>query len=150
MSPEVGTFRTWRDVRLESAIKQDIVANVFLGCRTKILRTADAFYAWRREGPYRFIQNRPRTFLAALKSYGAAEKSKDQLLRDFWGCSIFDFCNTIKQESGHRLKRKSRQKAALQFNPDAGNLCLLTMHQLADDCGCAGWAHWIRLTFELF
>ena len=45
---------------------------------------------------------------------------------------------------------KSRPKAALQFNPDAGNLCLLTMHQLADDCGCAGWAHWIRLTFELF
>jgi hypothetical protein len=71
----------------------DIVAKVFLGCRTKILRTADAFYAWRREGPYRFIQNRPRTFLSALKSYGAAEKSKDQLLRDFWGCSIFDFCN---------------------------------------------------------
>jgi hypothetical protein len=71
------------------------VAKVFLGCRTKILRTADAFYAWRREGPYRFIQNRPRTFLAALKSYGAAEKSKDQLLRDFWGCSMFDFCNTI-------------------------------------------------------
>ena len=26
---------------------------------------------------------------------GAAEKSKDQFLRDFWGCSIFDFCNTI-------------------------------------------------------
>jgi hypothetical protein len=72
-----------------------IVAKVFLGCRTKILRTAEAFYPWRPEGPYRFIQNRPRTFLAALKSYRAAEKSKDQLLRDFWGCSIFDFCNNI-------------------------------------------------------
>ena len=24
----------------------DCVAKVFLGCRTKILRTADAFYAW--------------------------------------------------------------------------------------------------------
>jgi hypothetical protein len=48
------------------------------------------------------------------------------------------------------IKRKSRPKAALQFNPDAGNLCLLTMHQLADDCGGASWAHWIRLTFELF
>jgi hypothetical protein len=67
----------------------DIVAKVFLGCRTKILRTADAFYAWRREGPYRFIQNRPRTFLATLKSYGAAEKSKDQLSRDFF--QLFDF-----------------------------------------------------------
>jgi hypothetical protein len=83
MALELGDVRYW----------MDCVAKVVLGCRTKILRTADAFYLWRREGPYRFIQNRPRTFLAALKSYGAAEKSKDQLLRDFWGCSIFDFCN---------------------------------------------------------
>ena len=35
----------------------DIVAKVFLGWRTKILRAADAFCAWRREGPYRLIQN---------------------------------------------------------------------------------------------
>jgi hypothetical protein len=71
----------------------DIVAKVFLGWRTKILRAADAFCARRREGPYRFIQNRSRTSVAALKSDAAAEKSKDQLSRDFLGCSIFDFCN---------------------------------------------------------
>ena len=59
------------------------VAKVFLGWRTKILRAADAFYARRREGPYRFIQNRSRTSVAALKSDAAAEKSKDQLSRDF-------------------------------------------------------------------
>src|SRR5882762_9183738 len=73
----------------------DSVAKVFLGCRTKILRTADAFYVQRREGPYRFIQNRSRTSVAALKSNAAAERSKDQLRRDFSGCSIFDFCNNI-------------------------------------------------------
>jgi hypothetical protein len=78
-----------------SPLLADTVAKVFLGSRTKILRAADAFYARRREGPYRFIQNRSRTFLTALKSYAAAEKSKDHLLRDFWGCSIFDFCNNI-------------------------------------------------------
>ena len=61
----------------------DIVAKVFLGWRTKILRAADAFYARRREGPYRFIQNRSRTFVVALKSDAAAEKSKDRLSRDF-------------------------------------------------------------------
>jgi hypothetical protein len=61
----------------------DIVAKVFLGWRTKILRAADAFYARRREGPYRFIQNRSRTSVVALKSDAAAEKSKDQLSRDF-------------------------------------------------------------------
>ena len=59
------------------------VAKVFLGWRTKILRAADAFYARRREGPYRFIQNRSRTSVVALKSDAAAEKSKDQLSRDF-------------------------------------------------------------------
>jgi hypothetical protein len=73
----------------------DIVAKVFLWWRTKILRAADAFYARRCEGPYRFIQNRSRTSVVALKSNAAAEKSKDQLSRDFLGCSIFDFCNNI-------------------------------------------------------
>jgi hypothetical protein len=75
----------------------DIVAKVILGWRTKILRAADAFYARRREGPYRFIQNRSRTSVVALKSDAAAEKSKDQLSRDFPGRSIFDFCNNIDQ-----------------------------------------------------
>src|SRR6266849_2737786 len=60
----------------------DIVAKVFLGRRTKILRAADAFSGRRREGPYRFIQNRSRTSVVALKSDAAAEKSKDQLWRD--------------------------------------------------------------------
>jgi hypothetical protein len=73
----------------------DIVAKVFLGRRTKILRAAHAFYARRREGPYRFIQNRSRISVVALKSDAVAEKPKDQLSRDFLGCSIFDFCNNI-------------------------------------------------------
>jgi len=34
----------------------------------------------------------------ALKSDTAAEKSKDQLSRDFPGRSIFDFCNNICHE----------------------------------------------------
>src|SRR5258705_7969824 len=73
----------------------DIVAKVFLGGRTKFFRAADAFYERRREGPYRFIQNRPGISVVALKSNTAAEKSKDQLSRDFPGRSIFDFCNNI-------------------------------------------------------
>jgi hypothetical protein len=74
----------------------DIVAKVFLGWRTKILRAADALYARQREGPYRFIQNRSRTSAVALKSDAAAEKSKDQLSRDFPDRSIFDFCNSSR------------------------------------------------------
>src|SRR4029453_12391417 len=73
----------------------DIVAKVFLGGRTKFLRAADALYARQHEGPYRFIQNRSRASAVALKSDAAAEKSKDQLSRDFPGRSIFDFCNNI-------------------------------------------------------
>src|SRR3954469_11009067 len=80
----------------------DIVAKVFSGWRPKILRAADASSERRREGPYRFIQNRSRISVVALKSDAAAEKPKDQLSRDFLGCSIFDFCNNIgqKQTSG--------------------------------------------------
>ena len=32
----------------------------------------------------------------ALKTDAAAEKPKDQLSRDFLGCSTFDFCNNIE------------------------------------------------------
>jgi hypothetical protein len=60
----------------------DIVAKVFLRCRTKIFGAADAFYE-RREGPYRCIRNRSRTCVVALKRDAAAEMSKDQLSRDF-------------------------------------------------------------------
>ena len=72
---------------------RDIVAEVFLGGRTKFFSAADTFYERRREGPYRFIQNRSGISVVALKSSTAAEKSKDQLSRDFPGRSIFDFCN---------------------------------------------------------
>src|SRR5437762_614671 len=68
----------------------------------KIFRAADAFCASRREGPYRFIQNRSRTSVVAPKNGAAAEKSKDQLSRDFWGCSIFDFCNNIGTKRTYR------------------------------------------------
>jgi hypothetical protein len=73
----------------------DIVAKVFLEGRTKLFRAADAFCERRREGPYRFVQNRPWTSVAALKSDTVEEKSKDQLSRDFPDRSIFDFCSNI-------------------------------------------------------
>src|SRR5260370_25926132 len=87
-----------------SPVMADIVAKVFLGWRTKILRAADAFYARRREGPYRFMQNRSRTSVVALKSDAAVEKSKDQLSRDFPRRSIFDFCNNICQNPTSRCE----------------------------------------------
>src|SRR5258705_265313 len=42
-----------------------------------------------------FHPNRSRISVVALKSDAAAEMPKDQLSRDFLGCSIFDFCNNI-------------------------------------------------------
>jgi hypothetical protein len=56
------------------------------------------------EGPYRFIQNRSRTSVVALKSDAAVEKSKDQLSRDFPRRSIFDFCNNIGTFETCRLR----------------------------------------------
>src|SRR5258708_10658651 len=46
----------------------DNVAEVFLGWRTNIFSAVDAFCARRREGPHRFIQNRSRISVVALKS----------------------------------------------------------------------------------
>jgi hypothetical protein len=70
----------------------DIVAKVFLGCRTKILRASDAVYA-RGNVTISFHPKSIEPSAVALKSDAAAEKSKDQLSREFPGRSIFDFCN---------------------------------------------------------
>jgi hypothetical protein len=78
-----------------SALPLIVLKKSFWGDERIFFRAADAFYARRREGPYRFVQNRPRTFVAVLNSELAAEKSKNQLSRDFSGRSIFDFCNSI-------------------------------------------------------
>ena len=55
----------------------------------KIFRAADAFCARRREGPYRFIQNRSRTSVVAPKSGAAAEKVQGSTFARFLG--VFDF-----------------------------------------------------------
>jgi hypothetical protein len=87
---------------LRLPLPADIVAKVFSGWRTKILRAADALCARRREGPYRFIQNRSPTSVVALKSDAAARNSKDRLSRDFWDCPIFDFAtNSRLNRSDH-------------------------------------------------
>src|SRR5882757_2096325 len=104
---EAGLIRSWRAdslafVWLDPGITP-CCKSLFGGGRTKYFRAADAFYERRREGPYRFIQNRPRISVVALKSNTAAEKSKDQLSRDFPGRSIFDFCNNICQTRTSRL-----------------------------------------------
>jgi hypothetical protein len=51
----------------------DAVEKVFLGDIRKFSKAADAFYAWRREGPHRVSEKRPRTFVSALQSIAAAE-----------------------------------------------------------------------------
>jgi hypothetical protein len=95
----------------------DFVAKVFLGGRTEFFRAADTFYERRREGPYRFIQNRSRTSVVALKGDAAAEKSKDQLSRDFPGRSIFDFCNNIGTK---RTCRASLTMSGFEGRADTG------------------------------
>jgi hypothetical protein len=76
----------------------DTVEKVFFGCRTKFFRTADASRTRRREGPHRFRQKRPPTFVSALESFAAVETPENRLSRDFRSRSIFDFCNSICQE----------------------------------------------------
>src|SRR4029453_15261228 len=61
----------------------------------KYFRTADAVRRRRCEGPHRFTQKRPRTFVSGLPSIAAVETSKHWLSRDFQRRSIFDFFNSI-------------------------------------------------------
>ena len=53
--------------------------------------------------------------MVALKSDTAAEKSNEQLSRDFPGRSIFDFCNNIE-----RITDSSRTSVALLFDDFVG------------------------------
>src|SRR4029079_17984543 len=104
---EAGLIRSWRAdslafVWLDPELPH--VAKVALAGQTKFFRAADAFCERRRERPHRFIQNRPGTSVVALKSDTAAEKSKDQLSRDFPGRSIFDCCNNIPSEANIRAR----------------------------------------------
>ena len=94
----------------------DFVAKVFLGWRTRILRAADAFCARRRERPHRFIQNRPGTSVVALKSDTAAEKSKDQLSRDFRVARFSTFAtwgnSGIEPDKGKGIALQERMRPA--------------------------------------
>jgi hypothetical protein len=86
---------------LISRLLADFVAKVFLGWRTKILGAAEAFCARRREGPYRFIQNRSRVSVVALISDAAAEKAKDLPSRDFFGGVRFSTFATKSARNRH-------------------------------------------------
>jgi hypothetical protein len=55
----------------------DAVEKVFSGKQTKFSRAADAFRAQGREGPPRFSEKRPRTFVSALPSIAAADSAKN-------------------------------------------------------------------------
>jgi hypothetical protein len=74
---------------------QIVLKKSFWGDERNFLEPLMRFTHGSVKGPYRSVQNRPRTFVAALNSEAAAEKSKNQLAREFWGRSIFDFCNSI-------------------------------------------------------
>jgi hypothetical protein len=62
----MGQSRQFGDVQAISALP--LIAEKFFGWRSKIPKAADALRAQRAEGPYRFIQNRSRTSVTALKS----------------------------------------------------------------------------------
>ena len=66
----------------------DSVEKVFCGWRPKILRTADAFRARRREGPHHFIQKRPPVFVSTVEVFEAVGRLKIDFRRIF---GAFDF-----------------------------------------------------------
>ena len=84
-------FRSW----------QILLQKSFRGGERKFLEPLEArFDAWRREGPYRFIQNRSRTSVVALKRDTEAAKSEDQL-REIFRVVRFSTFATISALFGH-------------------------------------------------
>src|SRR3954467_15938867 len=103
-----------------SLLLADIVAKVFLGWRTKILRATDAFSARRREGPYRFIQNRSRTSVVPQKSGPAAESPKIDF-REIFRVVRFSTFPTISATNG--LMRRSKLTSLFDHFVGAGEQC---------------------------
>jgi hypothetical protein len=60
----------------------DSAEKVFLGAERKFLKVLMCF-ARGDEGPHRFTQKRPRSFVGALRSIAVVEPAKNQLLLDF-------------------------------------------------------------------
>ena len=72
----------------------DIVAKVFFGRSTKILKTADALRVRRREGPHRFLPKRPPTFVLAQRVLRQQESLKIGF-REIFGVVRFSTFATI-------------------------------------------------------
>ena len=68
----VGRSAAFCPGRVKVCFWQILLQSLF-GGRTKFLRAADALHARRDEGPYRFMQNRSRASVTALKSDAATE-----------------------------------------------------------------------------
>jgi hypothetical protein len=75
----------------------DTVEKVFSGWGPKFYRAADAFHAQQSEGLRRFSEKRPWSFVSTLRRIAVVELPQNQIWRDFWGRSIFDFFNSIGQ-----------------------------------------------------
>jgi len=43
------------------------------------------------------------------KGYCSDRVGKESILRDFWNCSIFDFCNSICQEATSHIRSKMKK-----------------------------------------
>jgi DNA-binding transcriptional regulator YhcF (GntR family) len=91
---ELSAPAIYPDPRGELRLRREIAAEPFQDDDQDFLGPLIRF-AWRHEGPHRFAQKRPRTFVAALPSFAAVRASENQLSRDFRSGSIFKFCNSI-------------------------------------------------------
>jgi len=133
-SSGAGTFRTCRD-SLTTSAHRGILLQKSLGCRTKILRAADAFCVRRREGPYRFIQNRFReifrvfrfsTFARISPSVHGEAPEQDQQAIEVAGLLVvqpdvagrstrkFRFRDRFRQDSDGRCGSKGRTSASAE------------------------------------
>src|SRR2546423_6114880 len=95
---QAGPIRSWR---ADSLVFVWLDPGITPCCKSlsKILRAADGFYEWRREGPYRFIQNRSRAPAVALKPT-QEQRSPKINFREIFRVVRFSTFATISVKSG--------------------------------------------------
>jgi hypothetical protein len=109
-----------RNAAMQSLLLANIVAKVLLGWRTKISRAADAPYAPRREGPYRFTQNRSRTSVGVLKKRRSSREKIN--FREIFTVARFSTFAKISALFGHAAapRRQSAVEGGTDVSRDRG------------------------------